>query len=128
MLAQWKFSDFENPCLLVIDAQEKYDTDRMTLPKVLPKMEALILACKSNGWDVYWTRYSRNSTQGGSLSRHYVPNGEKATFNIDSSKTEIVESLKPRRFGLTSKQVFRTGTTSPPSQTRSWSRSFFVTI
>jgi nicotinamidase-related amidase len=108
MRAQWAFGEFANPCLLVVDAQEKYHTDAFHLPRAVPRIAEAIRAARRRGWSVYWTRYSRSPRPDGSMRRFYGGRTE-ADYGVDAARTAIVPALHPRRFGLSARgRVFRT--------------------
>ena len=71
-------------------------------------IESVIGSCASKGMPVYWTDYKRDPRAPGSISEYYAGLGSDAVYGIDESETQIVDSLRPHRFGFTKKNVFRT--------------------
>ena len=106
MQAAWKFDDFERPCLLVIDVQEKYNTEQTKLPAVLPNIVSVINTCREKGWDVYWTRYT-GSVRNGSLHTYYGSSCDEV-FDINPPKKKLVSNVLPREYGLNADRVFST--------------------
>lgn len=104
----WDWDALRKPCLVVIDAQEKYNHAAITtLPDVTERIARLIRAAGARGWPVYWTAYC-TPTRTGSIRISSNGLSEGQEYGFDDSDSRVAERLRPHKFGKTRKNLYKT--------------------
>ena len=106
-----KRDDLPKSCLLLIDCQNKYKTGS-DLPKCTENIAKTARFFASQKIPIYWTKYNRyNDDPTSSLYNFYGGGEEREHYKgriMKDEEFEIVSSLSPELFSLTSESVFPT--------------------